>query len=203
MIRSSWVFLLLVVPCLRCAAASEKTKAAVGESPESAAVKKLCEELGVATIKGDYAKVIDHTYDRVVKLMGGREKAIATIEAGMKQLKDKGFTLKAYNVGEPGEFLTESGNTFVVVPTRLELLFPGGMVIAKSYLLGISPDKGVTWKFADEAGIKDKKARDKILPKLPANLELPTPGVPKVIQDNKSAHRRDVLRLRRLVSRTA
>jgi|TARA_B100000959_G_C14983853_1_gene624702 hypothetical protein len=83
-----------------------------------------------------------------------------------------------------GKFHVEGGNTYVVIPTDNEMLFPDGKITAKGYLLGISSDRGKTWMFADEAGIKDKTIRAKVLPKLPRNLKLPKPAMPKIIKDN-------------------
>ncbi|MEI7853477.1 MAG: hypothetical protein WCJ06_07205 [Planctomycetota bacterium] len=37
-------------------------------------LKKLAVSLGDAFMKGDHAFVIDHTYDNVVKVLGGRRK---------------------------------------------------------------------------------------------------------------------------------
>ncbi|MFM7148374.1 MAG: hypothetical protein ACKO23_00870 [Gemmataceae bacterium] len=155
------------------------------ESSQSVAVKKLAQELGAATMKGDNAKVIDYTYDTLVKAMGGREKAIEAVEAVMKQMKAQGITIKVFHAGDPGEFLTEGGNTFVVVPTRVEAVFSKGKVISKSYVLGISSDEGKTWKFADGSGIiKQKELREKLLPKLPAKLKLPEREKPEIIPNN-------------------
>jgi len=153
------------------------------EVPRSAAVKKLAQSLGDATVKGDCAKVIDHTYDTLIKQMGGREKAIELVEEMMKTFKAKGITIKAFTVGEPGEFLTEGAYTFIVIPTTTQMTVPGGKMIGKSYLLGISSDEGKTWKFADGAGMKNKEQREKLLPKLPATLRLPEVEKPEFIKD--------------------
>jgi hypothetical protein len=154
-----------------------------GEPARTAAVKKLATELADATRKGDYDRVIDHTHDAIVKDLGGREKAISGIETLMKSLMAKGVTLKGYQVGDPGKFYTEGGNTFVVVPTVMELGFPGGKAVSKSYLLGISTDGGKTWKFADGAGMADRANRERVLPKLPAELQLPALEPPVITKD--------------------
>ncbi len=152
------------------------------EPGRAAVVKKLAQDLGDATLKGNYAKVIDSTHDKLVQEMGGRDQAIKTVEMLMQTLKDKGVTMTSYKASDPGEFLTEGGNTFVVVPTVLEMKVPDAKVIAKSYLLGISSD-GKTWKFADGSGLQTQDVRDKILPKLPAKLKLPAIEKPEVIKD--------------------
>ena len=175
MFRTSWGCLLVVT--ITFAARAD-------EAPSAAAVKKLAQEMGVATLKGDYAKLIDQTYPTLVEQLGGREKAIETVTTLMKQMKDQGFILQSYDIGEPGMFLSEGGNTFVVLPARLEMTIPGGKMISKSFLLGISADKGKTWKFADGAGIiKQKEQREKLLPKLPADLKFPEQEKPEIIKD--------------------
>jgi hypothetical protein len=154
-----------------------------GETSRSL-VKKLAQDMGVATMKGEYAKVIDQTYAPLVAQLGGRDKAVAGVETLMKQMKEKGFILKNFNVGDAGEILSEGGNSFVVLPTRVEMSVPNGKIIAKSFLLGISADQGKTWKFADGSGIiQQKEQREKLLPKLPADLKIPEPEQPQVIRE--------------------
>src|SRR5437868_5322035 len=114
MIRMAALFFLLAALC----------SGARGEDPfPSAVVKKLAQQVGDWTLKGDCAKVIDQTYDRLVKEMGGRERAIKATETVRDQLKARGFTFKAFKIGEPGEILTEGDNTFVIVPTTVEMTF--------------------------------------------------------------------------------
>ena len=169
---------------LTCLVLAALTQSLVAEeAPNAAAVKKLVESFGEATIKGDYARVIDATYDGLVELLGGRKMAIEVTESIMKQFADKGFTLKSFKVGEPGNFLTEGDNTFVVVPTKAEMTMPGGKAIIKSYLLGISADAGKSWKFADGAGMDNKQILDRVLPKLPTKLKLPDKQQPEMIKN--------------------
>jgi hypothetical protein len=156
---------------------------AAEEPSTSATVKKLAETIGEATVKGDYAKVIDYTYEGLVKELGGKTEAIEATETLMKQLTDKGITFKSFKVGDPGEFFARGGNTFVIVPTTAEMGIPNGKIIAKSYLLGISSDGGKTWKFVEGFSLDKKDFRDRILPKLPDKLKLPEKQQPEIIKD--------------------
>jgi hypothetical protein len=153
------------------------------EQPKSVVVKEKAQEVGQAVLKGDYAKVADLTYPKVVEQMGGRDKTIATIKKTMKQLKEQGFALLSYKVDDPGEFLTEAENTFVVVPTTNQMTAPGGKMVGKSYLLGISSDGGKTWRFVEGSALGNKTMRDKYLPKLPAKLKLPKHQKPNLVKD--------------------
>lgn len=163
--------LILLVTCGVAARAEDE--------PKSAVVKTKAGEIVAAIKKEEYAKVVDLTYPKLVELVGGRERMLAELEASMKQLKQKGYSFKSIEVGEPGEILTEGKNTFAVVPTTTEMAAPEGKIVLESYLLGISSDGGKTWTFVDGNGISAAEKRDLILPKLPAKLELPARMRPK------------------------
>jgi hypothetical protein len=145
--------------------------------------KQAAQKTADATIKGDYAALIDNTYPKVVEMMGGRDAAIATTTQLMKQLAGQGMTIKSYTVSDPGEVLSEGGNTFSVIPAVMEMKFAKGIVRVKSYLLAISTDTGKTWKLIDGNGLADKNAREQLLPKLPAALKLPENQQPEIIED--------------------
>jgi hypothetical protein len=167
--------LVLLIVCGITARADEETP--------SARVKKKAEEVCQAVVKGDYAKLVDLTYPKVVKLMGGRDKMIAAVTESIKKLKDEGFVIQSVKVGEPSEFLSEAKNTFSIVSTTMEMKSPDGKIIAKSYLLGISPDDGKTWTFVDGNGLDTEEKRDKVLPKLPDKLKLPEKQDPEFIKE--------------------
>lgn len=169
----------LSVPIL-CAACCV---AARGEEGPAAVAKRQANEVGVAVKSGDFGKVVDLTYPKVIEVIGGRERMTTLMEAGLKQMKEQGFAFRSYRIAEPSEILTEGENTFIVVPTTVEMTVPGGKAVARSYLLGISVDRGKTWKFVDGSGLKDANARDKVLPKLPAGLKLPEFQKPEMIKD--------------------
>lgn len=80
--------------------------------------------------------------------------------------------------------MTEGNNTFVLVPTVLEVYIASNKVkiITRPYLLGISSDTGKTWKFVGGAQA-NKMSDDQFLPKLPAKLILPKEQDPEFIED--------------------
>lgn len=157
--------------------------AAADESAKLESIKKLATSLGDATMKGDYAFVIDHTYDNVVKVMGGREKAISITEAGMKQILDQGFKITSHNVSDPEKIVTDGESQYTVVPTFMEMTFPQGKIRVNTYLLGISDDSGKTWKFISGSSMENVKMRELVLPNLPASLKLPPKQKPEFVQD--------------------
>ena len=159
------------------------TSTARGDAPSKDAVKKLVVKMGEAFMEDDHEYILDHSHLLVTELLGGRKKALAFLQKTTEDLKAKELTFSKYDVGDPGDFLKAGGTTYVVVPTTLELTFPKGKIINKTYLLGFSTDDGKTWKFLDGAGLESKKDREKHLPDLPAELALPKLTKPKIIED--------------------
>ena len=154
--------------------------------PSKKEVKRLAEKVAKATIEGDAETIVDLSYPGLVKLIGGRKEMIEFTRAAIEQLRDEGDAFKKFEVKEPQTFYTEGANTFIVVPTRFEMMVSKKTVAGESYLLAISSDQGKTWTFLDGSGMHHKEFRKKILPKLPEKLILPELSKPMVIEDEPS-----------------
>ena len=61
--------------------------------------------------------------------------------------------IAGYYGGWADPLIMRFGDMFGILPATLQMSFPQGTLTQKSYLLGISTDKGKTWKFADGAGM--------------------------------------------------
>jgi hypothetical protein len=167
--------LLAVLLCLVPSAANAQ--------PWWLGVRAKAQEVCDAVVKQEYAKVVDLTYPKAIEGLGGKDKAIELIKTTMKHLKDMGLTITKATVGIPSVYQDEGKNRFTIIPTTTEIKTRDGRMILQSYLVGISEDKGGTWKFVDGGGLADPATRDKILPKLPDKLELPKPQPPEIIKD--------------------
>jgi hypothetical protein len=170
MIRSFVPWLLLVL-CGITARAEDEAKAVV---------KKGAQELVQSLIKGDYSKMVDLTYPKFVEQKGGRAKMIDALRASLKEASGQDITIASFAVGEPSDLRTEGKNTFVVVPTTGEITVPAGRLVVKTYLLGISTDGAKSWTFLAGSDLDDRTMREKVLPKLPAGLELPEKQRPEL-----------------------
>jgi len=145
------------------------------EDERSVTIRKALDEVNEATFAGDYSKVIQFMHPKVLELMGGKLRAIATMRTTMGSLKDKGMETLSFEWGYPGKFLTEEGTTYVVIPNASEMRVPGGRLMMKSYNLGISADSGKSWTFINGDNLGKKEARDLVVPNLPASVILPEP----------------------------
>jgi hypothetical protein len=116
-------------------------------------VARLADEIGQAVMAEDYEKITDLTYPKVIEKFGGRDEMIAETSKLMKSLEEQGYKFSSYKVSPPKEIIAHAGNQFAVVPTVIEMTFPKGKIVAKSYLLSISSDNGKTWTFIDGAAL--------------------------------------------------
>jgi hypothetical protein len=144
-------------------------------------VKTKVEEMNDAMIKEDFGKIADLTYPKVVELMGGRDKMISMMESGTKDMKSKGFTFKSCKVEDPSDPVKSGSDLFVVVPFQLEIKAPGGKLLAKSFVIGVSSDQGKNWGFVN--GDLDGKKVKQVLPNLPEELKLPEREKPEFVKD--------------------
>ena len=152
---------------LCCAAASAQTKAS-----DAAEVKARAEKSGRAFVEGDFAALADLTYPKVVRMMGGKAKMVAFLEAGSRRMKSEGFELVSYVVEEPKEIVRTRAKLFAVVPTVMKAKVRGGVITQRSYLLGVSAARPQSWTFVDCSSLAAAK-RPALLPEAEARITLP------------------------------
>lgn len=150
--------------------------------PRSDLVKQKAEELGKATVAGNFGLVLDMTYPKILEQAGGREKALGIIESQMKTWKDQGITIIAFRIGDPSEFKTGGSELFTVIPTEVDAKLPDGKMTGKSYLVGVSSDRGKTWFFVDGAQLNEESIKS-MFPKFPVGLKLPAKTPPVVTKN--------------------
>lgn len=146
-----------------------------------ARVKKLANECGEATLKGNYRRVLELTPDNVVNAMGGKEQAITILTQALDEMARNGTSFLSYEIGEPGDLHTLGQNTFIVVPSVVKMKANGKNIVMRGYLLGLSTDQSATWKFYDNNALEDPNLR-KLVPPLPASLKIPAPEEPKITE---------------------
>jgi hypothetical protein len=135
-------------------------------------VRQKVDEISAALISGNFAKVVDLTYPKVVQMVGGREKMIDLLKAGTQEMLAHGSAITAVVVGTPSEFRTVGKEVFVVVPSSITLSVPGGKLTQKSFTVGVSSDAGRTWFFVDANNLGGEKIK-MVFPTFPATLQLP------------------------------
>jgi hypothetical protein len=140
------------------------------------------QEVNDALRRRDFARMVDLTYAKVTEAAGGRDKMIAALAKGMKEMKSEGVTVLSSTAEAPTQIVHVSDWIYAVIPTTLKVKAKEGIFQTESSMIGISADKGSNWTFID-AGGKDHTQLKSLLP-VPADaLKLPAEKEPVKIAD--------------------
>ena len=160
---------LLFVPLLAAAAVAQEQ---LGEE----AAKRLqtqAEESGRAFIEGDYGRLADYTYPKLVELIGGREKLIEVVRKGVDGMKAEGFLPLSSVPSAAVQVLRAGRQTYAIVPLKFKMRAPTQILVSDSFMIAISEDEGKNWKFLSGASVDEAKLKV-LLPDAAGKLKLPT-----------------------------
>jgi hypothetical protein len=161
--------LMVVAACAQLANADPKTER----------LRTLAAEDSAAITSGNYARLVDLTYPKLVELMGGRDKMIEMLRRGAQDMKAQGSVILGAEVAEPKEVVTVGDKQFAIVPMIVRVQVPEGTLRSKGFLIAVSEDRGNTWRFIDGAGLHktqggEREALAQILPGFPTQISLPS-----------------------------
>jgi len=100
----------------------------------------------------NYHEYVKYLHPKVLKVAGGTDQIIQLLRTGNAGMRADGFVLSDINMGTPSTIVTTATEMQVIIPQIIEFKTSQGRLITTGYLLGISSDKGKTWRFADTAG---------------------------------------------------
>lgn len=140
--------------------------------PETERIRKGAEENSAALAAGNYERVVDLTYPKVVELVGGREKMLELLRRGTEDMKSRGAAILGADISEPKDVATSGTMRFAIVPMNAKVKVPEGILRSKSFLLAVSSDEGKTWTFIDGGGLTQEKLAQ-LFPDFPSELSLP------------------------------
>jgi len=146
-------------------------------------LKKLANECGKAFVSGDFNKVVDLTYPKVVELMGGRARMVSFLQDGTRQMKAQGQEILSSLADDPTQVIAIEKQTFAVVPTNLRIKVPQGILVSKSVTIGVSGDNGKSWTFVSGDGLDEEKIKV-VFPSAVGKLKIPAHQEPTLIRSN-------------------
>ncbi|MDP9100050.1 MAG: sel1 repeat family protein [Verrucomicrobiota bacterium] len=136
-------------------------------------IRALAMESNAALTSGNYARVADFVYPKVIEMMGGRDKMIETTRQAVEDMKDHGVTILGIEVSEPKRVVAANNKLFAVVPQVVRMEGAKKKGHANGFLIAVSEDAGKNWTFIDGAGLQETATLAQILPDFPAELSLP------------------------------
>jgi hypothetical protein len=141
------------------------------------------QEVNDAFRRRDFARMVDLTYPKVIEAAGGRDKMIAALAKGMKEMETEGVSVLSSTAEAPIQIVHVSEWIYAVVPTTLKVKARDGVFKTESSMIGVSSDRGVNWTFID-AGGKDHTQLKSYLPAPADALKLPGDKEPVKISGN-------------------
>ncbi len=135
-------------------------------------IKARAEESLNAFSNGDYQKLVDSSYPKLVDLMGGKAKMASAVERQMKEMKGQGIEIVSTTVDVPKEVVPVDSQLFAIVPYTLKLKSPEGVLKQQSYLLAISDKDSIKWTFIDITQIDESKLK-MVVPSAVGKLTFP------------------------------
>lgn len=121
--------------------------------------------------------MVDLTYPKVIEAAGGRDKMIAALDKGMKEMESEGVSVLSSTAGAPIQVVHVQKWIYAVVPTNLKVKAKDGVFRTESSMIGVSSDQGAHWTFID-AGGKDHTQLKSYLPAPADTLKLPAEKEP-------------------------
>src|SRR5213593_332825 len=94
--RSTSLILIAIAVCAQLASAD----------PQTEKIRKLAAENNATLSSGNYARLVELTYPKIVEMIGGREKMIETLRRGTEDMKARGNAILGAEVSEPKEVVT-------------------------------------------------------------------------------------------------
>jgi hypothetical protein len=195
----SLVLLLLTVGCSKREpqpnpAAVGNQSPTTGQSPTAGpsqaptvennpALQAQAQEVNDAFRRRDFARMVELTYPKVIEAAGGRDKMIAALAKGLKEMETEGVSVLSSTAEAPIQVVHVSQWTYAVVPTTLKVKARDGIFKTESSMIGISSDGGAHWTFID-AGGKDHTQLKSYLPAPADALKLPADKEPVKISSN-------------------
>ncbi|HEX8559268.1 MAG TPA: hypothetical protein VF668_14275 [Pyrinomonadaceae bacterium] len=161
------LMLLLLAP-----AASAQAK--LGEAA-ARQLRAQAEECNRAFVEGDFGRLADYTYPKLVTLLGGREKMVDYLRKSVAEMKADGFEPLSYAPSEPTQVLRAGRETYAVVPATLRMRAPDGVLVSESFMIAVSADGGKTWKFLSGGSATPAQLRA-LLPRVAGRLRPPAPA---------------------------
>lgn len=148
-----------------------------GEADHKKRSKAIAQEMADAFFKSDYEKFAKYVNPALIKLVGGREKLLATMKTALEKMEAGGIKLVSCQVMDATGFATQGRERFVILPSTTVVSAPGAKITVKSFWVGASDDAGRTWTFL-EGGKLNAENLKILLPNFPEDLKLPATTAP-------------------------
>ncbi len=146
----------------------------------STTIKVQAMDMAKALMRNDFATFSKYMHPGIIEFAGGKEKMKNKMDSADAAMKQFGISFKRYWIGSPGKVINYMNQLQSVLPQTTIMKTPLGELIAETYLVAISIDKGKNWFFIDTNMYKADKLKT-ILPDISPKLTIPPQKKPQLV----------------------
>ena len=137
-------------------------------------LKAQADQLNQASLTGDDDRVINLTYPKLIELMGGREEFLANSDAIRSEIESQKLQVLSATAEDPKDIIEVNNQIYAIVPVSMRMKTPEGVLVGRSYMIGVSDDRGQTWKFVSAgSGQLDPDQLKTLFPAAADKLQIP------------------------------
>jgi hypothetical protein len=137
-------------------------------------LKTQADQFNQASLTGDDDRVVELTYPKLLELMGGREEFLANADTIRSEMESQQLRVLSATAEDPKDFVEVNNQTYAIVPVRIRIKGPEGVLAGRSFMIGVSEDRGENWKFVSAgSGQLDAEQLKLLFPAAAEKLHIP------------------------------
>jgi len=110
-------------------------------------LKVQADQLNQASLTGDDDRVVDLTYPKLIELMGGRDEFLANADAIRSEMEAQQLRVLSATAEDSKDIIEVNNQIYAIVPVSMRMKSPEGVLVGRSFMIGVSEDRGENWKF--------------------------------------------------------
>jgi hypothetical protein len=168
---------LVILVALQFGCARQNTASTSTASSSSGQYKNLkvqADQFNQASLTGDDDRVVALTYPKLIELMGGREEFLANSDAIRSEMESQQLRVLSATAEDPKDIIEVNNQIYAIVPVAMRMKAPEGVLTGRSYMIGVSDDRGENWRFVSAgSGQLDAEQLKLIFPAAADKLQIP------------------------------
>jgi hypothetical protein len=137
-------------------------------------LKTQADQFNQASLTGDDDRVVELTYPKLIDLMGGREEFLANADAIRSEMESQQLRVLSATAEDPKEIIEVNNKIYAIVPVSMRMKAQEGVMVGRSFMIGVSEDRGENWRFVSAgSGQLDAEQLKLLFPDAADKLQIP------------------------------
>jgi hypothetical protein len=137
-------------------------------------LKTQADQFNQASLTADDDKLVELTYPKLIELVGGREEFLANADTIRSEMESQQLRVLSATAEDPKDIIEVNNQIYAIVPVRMRMKAPEGVMVGRSFMIGVSEDRGENWKFVSAgSGQLDAEQLKLLFPAAAEKLHIP------------------------------